>query len=691
MSGKKYSLASMLFVLFGILISAAAGAISWFSYQQSSAMLIKEFDRRAETIATSFAYQAYEGIIVQDDYILNNVCEGVLQEANVSYLQIYDRNGALLYALYKEMEDRSDAPSPQRIEDTGFVSGQIKKRIIGKDEIGGSFSVLDVRRAVHDRYITDKIVGYVRIGVSLTEMLNLKKRLILSSALIFLAVLAAALGASIIFARKLSRSLNGVIAAMRNIVKHQDLSERIQQDEKIAEISEIQVCFNLMTDKLETSQEALKENGHRLRLALQAIDAGVWDWDITTGKVDFSERWATMLGYAPNEIKRHVSTWEKLILPDDMPEVMDTLNAHLKGRLSIYQIEHRLLTKSGEWKWILDTGQVVARDEKGNPLRAIGTHIDIDQRKRNELELEKYRENLEQMVEERTAELKKALVDLQNTQFQLIQSEKMASIGQLAAGVAHEINNPVGFVKSNLGTMNEYREDLTSLLDEYRTLETALQQEDGVSGNGAIQKVIENIQKIKDEIDISFILDDYKNVINESLEGMARVAKIVADLKDFAHVDKGELEHTDINNCIESTLNIVWNELKYKAEVIKDLGDIPPIECYPQRLNQVFMNIVVNAAQAIENKGEIRITTRADNEHVEIKISDTGTGIPPDVLPKIFDPFFTTKDVGKGTGLGLNMAYNIIQKHKGTIDVETEAGKGTTFIIHLQIEPDLVE
>jgi signal transduction histidine kinase len=151
------------------------------------------------------------------------------------------------------------------------------------------------------------------------------------------------------------------------------------------------------------------------------------------------------------------------------------------------------------------------------------------------------------------------------------------------------------------------------------------------------------------------------------------------------------LEPTDINNCIESTLNIVWNELKYKAEVIKDLGDIPPIECYPQRLNQVFMNILVNAAQAIENKGEIRITTRADNEHVEIRISDTGTGIPPDVLPKIFDPFFTTKDVGKGTGLGLNMAYNIIQKHKGTIDVESEAGKGTTFIIRLQIEPDLVE
>jgi len=212
-----------------------------------------------------------------------------------------------------------------------------------------------------------------------------------------------------------------------------------------------------------------------------------------------------------------------------------------------------------------------------------------------------------------------------------------------------------------------------------------------MEGDGALQKALENIQKSKDEIDLSFILDDFKNVINESLEGMARVAKIVADLKDFAHVDKAELEHADLNKGIESTLNIVWNELKYKVKVIKDLGNIPLVKCYPQRINQVFMNILVNAAQAIEDKGQIRITTRADNGHVEIKISDTGKGLPQDVLPKIFDPFFTTKEVGKGTGLGLNMAYDIIQKHKGSIDVESEVGKGTTFIIRLRIDPDLVE
>ena len=308
---------------------------------------------------------------------------------------------------------------------------------------------------------------------------------------------------------------------------------------------------------------------------------------------------------------------------------------------------------------------------------------EIKRREVAEKKLKDHSLNLEKMVEERTSELRTALHDLQETQSQLLQSEKMASIGQLAAGVAHEINNPVGFVKSNLGTMDEYREDLIGLLNKYGTLEATLGKEVEISGNRAIHKALEDIRKVKDEIDLDFILDDYQKVIEESLEGMARVAKIVSDLKDFAHVDKAELEHADINKGIESTLNIVWNELKYKAEVVKDFGDIPLVKCYPQRLNQVFMNILVNAAQAIEAKGELRIQTRLHDGYAEIRISDTGMGIPKEILPKIFDPFFTTKDIGKGTGLGLNVAYNIIQKRKGTIDVESEVGKGTTFTIRI--------
>ncbi|TSA55889.1 MAG: GHKL domain-containing protein, partial [Planctomycetaceae bacterium] len=157
-------------------------------------------------------------------------------------------------------------------------------------------------------------------------------------------------------------------------------------------------------------------------------------------------------------------------------------------------------------------------------------------------------------------------------------------------------------------------------------------------------------------------------------------------LKDFAHPGEGKLKYAQINENIDSTLNVIWNELKYKATVTKDYGKLPEVECYPQQLNQVFMNILVNAAQSIEEKGEIDISTRAFDENIEIKISDTGSGIPEENLTKIFDPFFTTKDIGKGTGLGLNVAYNIIESHNGTIEVESETGKGTTFTIRIPVE-----
>ena len=313
--------------------------------------------------------------------------------------------------------------------------------------------------------------------------------------------------------------------------------------------------------------------------------------------------------------------------------------------------------------------------------------------RRRDLEIanQMYQQNLEKMVGERTLKLKKALDNLQDTQAQLLQSEKMASIGQLAAGVAHEINNPIGFVKSNLGTMREYSEDLMRLLAKYQELEEALASDKSWSEKSSTCSLLEALTGLKKEIDLDFVLDDYQKVVAESLEGMERVAKIISDLKDFAHISKGEFEETDINDGIESTLNIVWNELKYKADVTKDLGDIPFVRCDPQRLNQVFMNILVNAAQAIEKQGKIKITTRALDGQVEIVISDTGAGIPKENRSKIFDPFFTTKEVGKGTGLGLNMAYNIIQKHKGSIHVESEVGKGTAFIIRLQVDPGTFE
>lgn len=275
--------------------------------------------------------------------------------------------------------------------------------------------------------------------------------------------------------------------------------------------------------------------------------------------------------------------------------------------------------------------------------------------------------------------LENTLSRLKETQVQMIQSEKMASIGQLAAGIAHEINNPVGFVSSNLNTLGGYIDDLKAMIAAYRSL----------LGQAASSRVpLEGIDRALDqeaELGIDFILEDLPQLVRESREGLDRIRKIVIDLKDFAHPGEDTLKLADLNQNIDSTLNIVWNEIKYKAVVCKDYGDLPEVNCYPQQLNQVFMNLLVNAAQAISEKGEIHIATRTEADMVTVTISDTGCGIPPEHIHRIFDPFFTTKEVGKGTGLGLNVAYNVIRKHNGTIAVESSPGKGTTFTIRLPV------
>lgn len=286
-------------------------------------------------------------------------------------------------------------------------------------------------------------------------------------------------------------------------------------------------------------------------------------------------------------------------------------------------------------------------------------------------------------LEAKSESLQAAYRELKDTQALIIQQEKLASIGQLAAGVAHEINNPTGFISSNLKTLSDYLRDLFRLMEAYREVIRWLKAKEPLTG--PLSDLVQRIESIETEADIGFIMEDTPTLLEESQEGTERIKKIVQDLKDFAHPGKQELVYADINKNLDSTLNIAWNEIKYKAKVRKDYGELPEVRCFPQQLNQVFMNILVNAAQAIDRDGEITITTQGRNSHVEIRISDTGKGIPEGLLPRIFEPFFTTKEVGKGTGLGLNVAYNIIKKHKGSIEVESSLGKGTTFVVQIPV------
>ena len=272
---------------------------------------------------------------------------------------------------------------------------------------------------------------------------------------------------------------------------------------------------------------------------------------------------------------------------------------------------------------------------------------------------------------EEQAYLLETIGEIQN---QLMQADKMASIGQLAAGVAHEINNPVGYINSNLSSLNGYIKDLLGFIDTV--------SEASISKSLAL----EDIDKLKEEIEYSFIKDDINQLLDESKDGISRVIKIVKDLKDFSHVDEDEWQWADLQKGIDSTLNVVNNELKYKAEIIKEYGNIPEVECIASQLNQVFMNLLVNAAHAIETKGTITISTgRGESETVWVKISDTGSGIEDKNINKLFEPFFSTKPVGQGTGLGLSLSYSIIKKHGGNIEVSSEIGKGTEFKVILPI------
>ncbi len=290
---------------------------------------------------------------------------------------------------------------------------------------------------------------------------------------------------------------------------------------------------------------------------------------------------------------------------------------------------------------------------------------------------------LQHEMSEKNRALDKALKELQETQSQILQSEKMASIGQLAAGVAHEINNPIGFVGSNLSTLTDYLKDFTTLLDYYKSMKQNLKDTNLDKSPDSIKTIVATIDEYETDIDIEYLKEDITELLSDCIEGTKRVGKIVADLKNFAHPGNEKLKLMNINKGIESTLNVVNNEIKYKAEVTKKFGKISFVEGYPQQVNQVFMNILVNAAQAIEEKGKIHIETQQENKNVKITISDNGSGIAKENIPKIFDPFFTTKPVGKGTGLGMNIAYNIIKKHKGTIGIKSKVGKGTTFTIIL--------
>jgi PAS domain S-box-containing protein len=427
-------------------------------------------------------------------------------------------------------------------------------------------------------------------------------------------------------------------------------------------------------------REILRENEEKRRVILEDIEEAYYETDID-GKFTFvNNSMCNSLGYARKELIGR-KYWH-LVDETTVKMLSAAVDISYKKNEPIKMLDMEVIRKDGT-KLIYETSVSVIRDTEGTLIGFRGISRDVTKRrqmedalKRNQEQLIKKNKEIHESRRNIQLTLEKlgvAYEELKVSQLKILQQEKMASIGQLAAGVAHEINNPMAFIASNLGTLDKYINRLVDFIQTQSEVIKSLKNSD----------TVKKLKEKRKELKLDHVIEDVKGLIAESLDGSERVKKIVYELNCFSRMDEEEYKEADIDECIESAINIVRNELKYKATLKKDYGNLPPIKCYPQQIAQVFMNLLINAVNSIEEQGAITIKTWNKDGSIWVAISDTGVGIPQESLSKIFEPFFTTKEAGKGTGLGLSITYEIIQRHKGDITVKSEVGKGTTFTIRI--------
>jgi PAS domain S-box-containing protein len=484
-------------------------------------------------------------------------------------------------------------------------------------------------------------------------------------------------------------SIRSIISEMI-VAERQILDDRVDQSELSAQVAYVTYAALLVVvlgllwlvyrvirrDLAERArvEEALRQSRERFEVAVRGSRDGLWDWDMAADRCYFSPRWKGMLGFEVEEITDDFAAFESLIHPEDRDRVKSTIEDYLQGRLAEYDLEVRLRHKDGSYRWILTRGEAL-RDSRGIPYRMAGSHTDITARKHAEGLLSEQNRRLEEAARSE----RQAHEALKLAQSRLVQSERLAGLGQMVAGVAHEINNPLSFVINNAAILGRDVGDLGHLVALYEQADGLIARED--------PELHARIAEFRDQVEIEYLLENLAKLLLRSDDGLKRIQQVVKDLRLFARLDEADVKDADLNAGVESSVTIIrGNARREDVMLVLDLGAIPPVPCFPAKINQVILNLLSNAVDACGPGGTVTARTSAEDGWVRVEVADTGGGIDPAIRDRIFDPFFTTKPVGRGTGLGLSISYGIIREHGGTIGVESEPGRGSTFAFRLPTE-----
>ena len=519
-------------------------------------------------------------------------------------------------------------------------------------EIDGERHFVQVR-PVQNQYGLDWLVVVVIPEADFMGQINASAR---TTAFLIAAILAAAAVVGIIATYLISRPMMQLNESAQALAQG-DWTQPVGDGGWIGEVREVTQSFHQMAGQLQQmmgsltseiterrqAEEALRESEERLELALGGAELGVWDWNVATGSVVFSERWAEMLGYDLSDVEPRYSTWEQLLHPDVTDDVLTVLHEHLEGRIPIYRTEQRLRTKSGQWKWILATGKVVERDEEGNPLRAVGMHQDITERK-----------SAETALHESNRRLEETLTQLRETQDRVVRQERMAAIGQLSAGFAHYFNNIL-------------------------------------TGTLGFAELIRMTPDIPEST-----LADVEGIIAST----HRAAHLINQILDYSRKSTRQLQQIDVGITIENLVaaleDIVPKTIHIKLEV--EPGELV-MAADQSQMKQMLTNLVLNAKDTMPTGGDVRIgVSRVEalgdadcagcgaaivGDWIRITVTDNGAGIPSELVTRVFEPFFTTQEFGQGPGLGLSQVLGIVEQHAGHIAVQSQMSRGTTFAIYL--------